>query len=96
MADAVTMPFRLTRHAERRANQRGINRETIETLLAFGAAQQAHGAEKVFMNRAARTKAKKELGRAKYAQIERDLDAYLVVDGETIVTVGHRTRAIRT
>jgi hypothetical protein len=85
----------LTRNAERRSNQRGIRREVMAVLLAYGATKIRHGAEVVFMDRAARRKAREALGRIDYARLERALDTYLVVDGGQVLTCAHRRKPLR-
>lgn len=82
-------------HAERRSNQRGIRHNIVELLLDFGTSViNREGCEVIFMDKKARCAAKKALGK-KYAQLERALDAYLVVGSDgTLITCGHRTRRI--
>ena len=88
-----TQDIYLTRHAEQRSQQRGIRAEAMEVLLTHGASTISHGCEVVFMDQQARRRARAALGRTGYAQIERALDAYLVVghDG-AIVTCAHRRK----
>lgn len=87
-----TTPLPLTLHAEARANQRGIRRDVIDLLLAFGTSAPAQdGCECIYMDHAARRAARRELGRAGYAKVERALDAYLILGGNGwIVTCAHR------
>ena len=86
----------LTAHAETRANQRGIRRETMAILLDYGVAKIRGGAEVIYMDQAARRKAREDLGEKVYARIERALDAYLVVaeDGR-VMTCAHRRKPLR-
>ena len=91
-----TKDILLTRHAEQRSQQRGIRAEAMEVLLTHGASMIRHGCEVVYMDQSARRRARTALGRTGYAQIERALDAYLVVaDDGVVVTCGHRTRKLR-
>lgn len=85
----------LTRHAEQRSNQRGIRREVMEVLWAYGATKISHGVEVVFMDRAARRKVREALGRIDYARLERALDTYLVVGGGQVLTCAHRSKPLR-
>ena len=88
-----TQDIPLTRHAERRSQQRGIRAEAMEVLLAHGASTISHGRELVYMDQRARRRARAALGRTTYAQLERALDAYLVVgDDGMIVTCAHRLK----
>lgn len=88
--------FALTRHAETRSNQRGIHREVMDVLLAYGASKIRHGGEVVYMDQASRRKARKELGRTTYARLERSLDSYLVLaDDGQVLTCAHRARKFR-
>ncbi|WP_137113369.1 DUF4258 domain-containing protein [Mesorhizobium sp. GR13] len=83
-------------HALKRCAQRGIKASAIETLLQFGSVRHRHGADVFFMDRKARYRASKELGRGAFAQIERYLNTYLVIaDDLTIVTCGKRTKRMR-
>lgn len=95
MAREMKVLFRLTRHGEIRANQRGIRRAAIDVLLAYGEAKHSRGAEMIFMTQAARARAREDLGRTKYAQVEGDLDKVVVADGDRVVTLVPRTRRIR-
>ena len=92
-----TKDILLTRHAEQRSQQRGIRAEAMEVLLIHGASTISRGREVVYMDQSARRRARTALGRTGYAQIERALDAYLVVgDDGVIVTCAHRgTRKLR-
>ena len=86
-----TKDIPLTRHAAQRSQQRGIRAEALEVLLTHGASTSSHGREVVFMDRPARRRARAALGRTAYAQLERALDAYLVIGfSGAIVTCAHR------
>ena len=86
-----TQDIPLTHHAERRSQQRGIRAEAMEILLTHGASTISHGCEVVYMDQLARRQARAALGRTAYAQLERALDAYLVVGNSgAIVTCAHR------
>lgn len=81
----------MTRHAESRSHRRGIRATAMEELLTHGASTISRGREVVYMDQPARRRARAALGRTAYAQIERALDAYLVVgDSGAIVTCAHR------
>ena len=85
-----------TRHAQTRAQQRGIQRDVAETLLTYGTARVRHDAEVVFMDKAARAAARKAMGEKAYAKLADRLDCYLVVAADgAIVTCAHRTERLR-
>jgi hypothetical protein len=89
--------YKLTKHAERRANQRGIKHTTIETMLDFGASKISHGCEVIYMDQAARANLRNRIGITEYAKIERRLDKILVLsDDGVVVTCCQRTRSVRT
>jgi Domain of unknown function (DUF4258) len=86
----------MTRHAEVRMQQRGITRQTLESLLTYGAQSHDHsGATVVYFDKRARFRLLREGGRHAYQQVEKQLNAYAVVaDDGRVVTVGHRERRI--
>lgn len=89
--------LKLTKHAERRANQRGIRHEIIETMLDFGASKIRHGCEVIYMDQAARSSLRSSIGRVAYAKIERQLDKVLVLSEDgVVVTCCQRTLPVRT
>lgn len=86
----------LTAHAEKRANQRGIRRETLVLLLDYGSASMRGGAEVIYMDQTARRRVREDLGAKAYARIERALDAYLVLaDDGRVITCAHRRKPLR-
>ncbi|MCA8899769.1 MAG: hypothetical protein KDA53_00810 [Hyphomonas sp.] len=89
--------LKLSRHAEVRSNQRGIQHKVIDLILQFGVSTRGHsGCEIVYMTKASRKRVIEALGRKLYAAYEARLSSYLVVapDG-TIVTCCHRTRRLK-
>lgn len=87
----------LTQHALSRCQQRGIPPILLDLLLAFGATAKAPGgAEKVFFDKASRKKIKAYAGPLA-GLLERHLDIYaVVVDGDKVITIGHRLERIKT
>ena len=80
-----------TRHAGCRCQQRGIRREIVEMLLAYGRRRNRRGAEVYFMDKTARARACAELGQAAYGRIADRLNTYLVVaDDGAVITVAKR------
>lgn len=89
--------IKFTKHAERRANQRGIRHSVIENMLDFGKSKIRYGCEVIYMDQGARADLRNSIGRVAYAKIERALDKVLVLsDDGMLVTCGHRTRSVRT
>lgn len=81
----------LSNHALTRSQQRGIQSDAMEVLMSYGASKYSHGCEVVFMDRAARQRARAALGKCAYAKVEPSLNTYLVIaeDG-SVVTCAHR------
>jgi hypothetical protein len=86
-----TTPFRLTRHASQRMQQRGIKAETLDLLQQYGRRVYDHrGAARLIFDKQARQRIESVLGKAA-AQVR--YTAYAVVDaarGNTLITVAHR------
>lgn len=80
-----------TNHAEARCQQRGIPRDVVETILAYGRRGYHRGAQVYFMDKSARRRARANLDRASYARVADRLNTYLVVSGDgAVVTVAKR------
>lgn len=85
-----------TRHAEIRAQQRGIPPLMDELLDRYGHEQHdGHGAVILYLDKQSIRSMERDLGRRPVARLAEWLDAYKVrtSDGQTI-TIGHRTRRI--
>lgn len=88
--------MRLTHHAAARAQQRAIPGLIIEWLNQYGAVHHDHrGASLRYLDKRAKAKLRSELGPRVFKRYERKLRAYLVVSGDTVLTVGYRTRPLR-
>lgn len=89
----------LTHHAAIRAQQRGIPASPflLEILERFARRRAtADGAERLFLDHAARRAMQGYLGRRVYARLESFLsDAFVVAKHGEALTIGHRTRRIR-
>ena len=86
----------LTQHAKARMQQRGITLTTLNSLLDYGAQSHDHrGATIVFFDKKAKSRLLRDSGRAAYRVVEKQLNAYAVVDNDgSVVTVGHRNKRI--
>jgi hypothetical protein len=82
----------LSKHAQTRSQQRGIQPSAMEVLAAYGASKFSHGCEVLFMDRSARQRARAALGKNAYAKVEPSLNTYLVLaDDGAVITCAHRT-----
>lgn len=86
----------LTHHARARLQQRGIRREVLDHLLAYGSERHDHrGGVIVHMDKAARRRVAAAGDAAAKAALARLRRTYAVVRGDGgIVTVGHRYRRL--
>jgi hypothetical protein len=85
----------LTEHARARMQQRGIPPTALDLLLDYGREAHDHrGCRIVRFDKRSRRRVLGELGRERFLQVERLLDAYAVVAADdAVVTVGHRLRS---
>lgn len=79
-----------SQHATTRMQQRGISSQAVELLLAYGCSSYHRGREVLFFDRQARRALRNsaELDGNQWERISRN---YLVLDGGTVLTVGHKT-----
>lgn len=92
----MVMQYELSSHAAKRMQQRGIPQIVVGWLIQYGEKKRVqHGKVMVFGNQG-RQRMHRQLGEA-YAKWERPLKSvYIVLEDSMIVTVGHRTRRIKT
>jgi hypothetical protein len=84
----------ISKHAERRLQQRAIPGIVLEWLLNYGAHIQQNGSEVIIFDKQSRRGLQRYLGRI-YGRIEGFLDAYAVMSPDgTVITVGHRHERI--
>lgn len=89
------MGVALTRHAQVRAQQRGITEEIIDLLLSYGkSVYDKKGGEIVYFDKACRKRIKKSIGVNAIRVMGKQLNAYLVLCGSQVVTVGWRHNRI--
>ena len=85
-----------TKHADIRAQQRGIPPMVDELLDRYGHEEHdGHGAVLLYMNKDSIRRMERDLGRRPVSRLSEWFDTYKVkgADGRTI-TVGHRTRRL--
>jgi hypothetical protein len=86
----------ITTHAGKRLQQRSIAISVVDLLECFGTARRCGGAEKLFIDHAARRRIEAHFGRAGSAVIERCQGRYAVIgDDGFLVTAGHITKRIK-
>lgn len=89
----------LTQHTLARSQQRGIPPMLIDLLLTFGVSEKVPGpggAEKVFFDKSSRKRVRVYAGPLA-SLLDRHLDIYaVVVDGNKVITIGHRLERIKT
>jgi hypothetical protein len=86
-----------TKHAEIRAQQRGIPPMVDYLLDLYGQEEHdGHGGIVVYLNKVSIRHMEKDLGRRPVARLSEWLDAYKVkTSSGTTLTMGHRTRRIK-
>lgn len=87
--------MKLTRHARVRMQQRGIQKEVVDWLAAYGAVDYQRGSEVFYFNRRARTALARDIGARRMRRYEKQLDSYMVCAEGQIATVGHRYQRLR-
>lgn len=86
----------LTNHAETRIRQRSIPPVVIDMLMDYGSSLRCEGADRIFMDKAAKRRAKRSLPDADLAVLERWGRVYIVLsDNGSVVTAAHRTGRFR-
>src|SRR3954471_24828815 len=86
----------LTGHAAARSQQRRVPPAVRNWLWDFGARSAAgEGCERLYLDKKGHRGLQRELGSSLYAKIRPELDHYLVVKDDTIITVGHRTERVK-
>jgi len=86
----------LTKHAQKRMQQRSIPQMVLDWLVDFGHSEPAgNGARKYFFDKQSRRHFKKYAGQL-YGSLEQHLNAYVVLASDsTVVTVAVRCEPIR-
>ena len=87
--------MKLSKHARKRLQQRGIPRDAVDLLAAYGAVDHQCGAELFFFDKSSRRWMIRDLGREALRGMEKVLNAYMVVaEGRVIATVGYRYQRV--
>ena len=88
----VQMRIQLTRHSEKRAKQRGIPRDAIKLIVAYG--KRTHdgiGGLRILMTEESIREVRRAVGHTQ--GLDHLAGAYVVLDAETetnVITTGHR------
>lgn len=87
----------LTQHARLRMQQRGIPRQAVDYVLAYGRVSHDHRGARVFwLDKRCKARLGREEGRQVVRRLDKHLNAYAVMGPDGMVlTVGHRYRRIR-
>lgn len=84
----------LSRHGQRRLQQRGITMDQVLTVMDFGREERSHGASRYLLDKKSRALLATEMPTA--LRSLRSLDIHVVVsDQGTLITAAHRTRRSR-
>ena len=87
--------MKLTQHATIRSQQRGISPLVVDLLVRFGARQKSgDGTEICYFDRQARKTLGSYVGGV-IGKLSEELDAYAIISGENVVTVGPRYKKIQ-
>jgi len=90
------MQMAMTLHAQRRMQQRGIPPLIVDLLDEFGASERCVGAERLYFNKAARSRLSRAHGAGGTAVIDKWLGVYAVIsDTGALITVAHRRRRLK-
>ncbi|GAB4361125.1 MAG: hypothetical protein Kow006_31630 [Gammaproteobacteria bacterium] len=85
----------LTKHAEKRLQDRGVPEAAIELLHLYGdALPQKGGTVLLRLNRRQRKRAEHDLLRL-LEYVRRDRSPYCVIEGEQVITVAHEFKRLR-
>ena len=80
----------LSNHAEARCQQRGIPPVAVDLVLDFGAVEFHRGREVFMLDKKGLRKARRYLGKLNDGYMTVLKDIYVVVDGDTVVTVARK------
>jgi hypothetical protein len=75
--------------------QRCIPPLIVEWLHQYGSVVHTHGAKKLYFDKNARKRLARDAGEQVVRRLNRLLDTYLVVSGDTVITAAHRFERIK-
>ena len=86
----------LTLHAQQRMQQRGITRQAVDYVLAYGrVSHDHHGGRVIWLDKRSKVQIGQAEGRQVVRKLDKHLNAYVVTDSDgAVITVGHRYRRI--
>jgi len=90
----MKLKLRISKHAERRCQQRGISPLAIETILDYGHFNYVGGAKSWSMNRLEKSFARHDLGK-EYKNIEKKLGFLVVSHDGTLITAAHKMKRLK-
>lgn len=87
----------LSLHARQRIQQRGISRQALDYVLAYGrVSHDHHGGRVVWLDRRSKARLGRIEGSRVLRRLDKHLNTYAVMDTDgTVLTVGHRYRRIQ-
>jgi hypothetical protein len=88
------MTMKLTKHAKIRMQQRGIERQVVDWLAAYGEIDHQRGAEVFFFNQKSRKSLARDVGERLLKRYSKQLDTFMVYTDGAILTVGHRYQRV--
>ena len=89
------MASNLTKHAAIRCQQRGIPPLIVDWLFEFGKDVHKNGAEMIYFDKKSKKAVRKYAGRQVFRKLDKYMDSYLIAKDGRVLTVGHRTKAVR-
>jgi hypothetical protein len=86
----------ITKHAQLRLQQRAIPPLIIEWLCKYGCRLNGiNGTTVCYFDRESRRSLASEVGHVVVRRLSDMMDAYLVISGDSIVTIGHRYKPFK-
>lgn len=88
--------YKMTNHAMKRCQERGIPPLIVDWLFTYGEEVYHRGRQIVYFDKTSKKEMRKFAGRQILAKLDKYLNSYLVKEDGLVITVGHRTKPIRT
>lgn len=93
------MSILISRHAQQRLQQRGISIQAVPIIRRYGKRTYVNGAESYSINKSDRPSVERHLKETmspeEYSKVSKDLDCYIIVKNNNLVTAAHRTQRLR-